>query len=219
MATENPPILQIALDYTSLEPAVRIASIASRFKHTIIEAGTPLIKAEGARSISILSASSQGKPVVADTKTMDAADLEVDTMARYGAEEVTVLSAAADETIKMAVEEAHKRGLIVSIDTISSKNPLEEAVRAARLGADIVELHVGVDVQRRLGVTIQQLLDLVPRVKKETGRIVAVAGGIRPDTARIAAEKGADIIIVGGYITRSENPEEAIKTILEAIRG
>ncbi|RLI21779.1 hypothetical protein DRO47_03420, partial [Candidatus Bathyarchaeota archaeon] len=48
---------------------------------------------------------------------------------------------------------------------------------------------------------------------------VAVAGGIRADTAAKVVKAGAKIIIVGGAITRASDPKEAasiIKRVIEA---
>jgi bifunctional enzyme Fae/Hps len=42
-----------------------------------------------------------------------------------------------------------------------------------------------------------------------------VAGGIVPKTAKQALEKGADIIIVGRYVTQSKDIERAVRDFLE----
>ena len=227
-------LLQIALDYTRLEEAVELAVIASRLNkdnNIIIEVGTPLIKSEGLRSASIISAATLHMPIVADMKIIDAADTVIAEAASYEyyvhrepgiealksvVDAITVIAAAAKETIQVAVKAAHDREILVIADTIA-QDPLKAAKRAARLGVDIIELHIGVDTQRILGLTADQLLDLIPLVKRETKLPIAVAGGITPTTARKAVEKGADIVIVGGYIRRHKDPAEAIKELLAAI--
>ena len=45
---------------------------------------------------------------------------------------------------------------------------------------------------------------------------VAVAGGIHSGTAAKAAEAGADIVVIGGAITKAENATQATKDILGA---
>jgi bifunctional enzyme Fae/Hps len=42
-----------------------------------------------------------------------------------------------------------------------------------------------------------------------------VAGGIVPETAKEALEKGADVIIVGRYVTQSKDIERAVREFLE----
>jgi bifunctional enzyme Fae/Hps len=45
--------------------------------------------------------------------------------------------------------------------------------------------------------------------------LIAVAGGIIPETAKEALEKGADIIIAGRYITQSKDVRRAVREFLE----
>jgi bifunctional enzyme Fae/Hps len=43
-----------------------------------------------------------------------------------------------------------------------------------------------------------------------------VAGGIVPETAKEALQKGADIIIVGRYVTQSKDIERSVRDFLES---
>jgi bifunctional enzyme Fae/Hps len=45
--------------------------------------------------------------------------------------------------------------------------------------------------------------------------LIAVAGGIVPETAKEALELGADILIVGRYVTQSRDIERAVRDFLE----
>jgi bifunctional enzyme Fae/Hps len=45
--------------------------------------------------------------------------------------------------------------------------------------------------------------------------LIAVAGGIVPETAKEALEKGADVIIVGRYVTQSRDIGRAVRDFLE----
>jgi bifunctional enzyme Fae/Hps len=49
--------------------------------------------------------------------------------------------------------------------------------------------------------------------------LVAVAGGIDPNSAKYALEMGADILIVGRAITSSKDVENATRRILNIIPG
>lgn len=49
--------------------------------------------------------------------------------------------------------------------------------------------------------------------------LVAVAGGIEPDTAPLALAKGADIIIVGRDITQSKDVERSTRAFLRLMKG
>ena len=45
--------------------------------------------------------------------------------------------------------------------------------------------------------------------------LIAVAGGIVPETAKEALEQGADILIVGRYVTQSRDIERSVRDFLE----
>jgi bifunctional enzyme Fae/Hps len=47
--------------------------------------------------------------------------------------------------------------------------------------------------------------------------LVAVAGGIDPETAPKAIESGADILIVGRYVTQSRDIERAARDFLRLL--
>ena len=49
--------------------------------------------------------------------------------------------------------------------------------------------------------------------------LIAVAGGIVPETAKEALEQGADILIVGRYVTQSKDIERSVREFLELTRA
>jgi bifunctional enzyme Fae/Hps len=80
---------------------------------------------------------------------------------------------------------------------------------------DIVILHRGIDQEtgREHG------LETIPEIRQTFSTkkfLIAVAGGIVPETAKEALQKGADIIIVGRYVTQSKDLERAVRDFLEA---
>jgi 3-hexulose-6-phosphate synthase/6-phospho-3-hexuloisomerase len=64
-------VVQISLDVTDLEEAISTAEMALRAGVDWLEAGTPLILAEGLRAVRELRARFPEVPIVADLKTMD----------------------------------------------------------------------------------------------------------------------------------------------------
>ncbi len=205
------PLLQVALDFVDLPSAVRVASRA--LKADILEAGTPLIKAEGMKAVSVLKAF--GKPVLADTKACDVGGLEAKLSFDAGADAMTVMAFSDDSVVKEAVEEAERRGKVVVADMMHLSEPVERAKRLKELGVRAVELHVGISQQKAYGVTAADLASLAEKIR-ELGLVVAVAGGIRPETAKLFVGK-ADIVVVGGYITKAEDPEKAVEEVLKAL--
>ena len=79
------PIVQLSLDLTSIEEALHVAEIAVRAGVDWLEAGTPLILAEGLRAVRALRERFPQHPIVADLKTMDGGYLEAEMMAKAGA--------------------------------------------------------------------------------------------------------------------------------------
>jgi len=209
--------LQVALDLISRDRAVQIAKMAYDGGADFIEAGTPLIKCYGVRIIRELKANIHNATFIADMKTMDAADIEVSIAAENGADIVTVMALASDETIALAVETAHSLGCKVMVDMMNVTDMFKRSQEVFNLGADYICLHVGVDVQRRLGITAETLLEEVSRISKAFPGRVAVAGGINDKRAGSLVKAGASIIIVGGAIIKASDPLKATKAIRKAI--
>ena len=206
------PALQIALDLTDLAKAVRIASYANGLDNIIVEAGTPIIKRYGTYSIEVLKAAS-GTPTLADMKTMDAAELEVDIAGSAGADIITVLGVADDATLTKALNKSRKTGLDIQVDLISHPQPVERSKELKEMGVPIIGFHTGIDVQYTKSLRADSMLGLLKQARKELGDdiLISVAGGIKLDEIGSFVEAGADIVVVGSAITRSSDPRRAIR--------
>ena len=97
---------------------------------------------------------------------------------------------------------------------------------------DVVILHRAIDVeevaegtdeaQRKKWNNIAKIKELYKDQKLASGRdrvLVAVAGGIDDKTAKFALEMGADILIVGRFITSSKDIKNAMRCILNELPG
>ncbi|MCW3053603.1 MAG: Orotidine 5-phosphate decarboxylase, partial [Chthonomonadales bacterium] len=98
------PIVQISLDLTGIDEALETAAMAMRAGVDWLEAGTPLILAEGLHGVRALRAAFPQTPVIADLKTMDGGYLEAEMMAKAGATHVVVMARAHPATIKQVVQ-------------------------------------------------------------------------------------------------------------------
>ncbi len=202
-------LLQVALDFIDPWEALRTGIEARVGPAVILEAGTPLIKSFGMNSVRMLS-SLPGEPLVmADTKTMDTGRLETILAASYGADAVSVLAVAPDETIREAVAAGEEHSVTVYGDLIGSRDPIRDAERLWSLGVHIALFHIGIDVQKRLGLTAGQRAELVEKLSQAFPGPIAIAGGIRPGEVETLARSGARIIIIGGAITKSNSPRQA----------
>jgi len=209
------PVLQLALDFVDLPRALQVAEEAVAGGADWLEAGTPLIKSEGLQSLRELKSRWPQLTLVADMKTMDAGRAEVEYAAKAGAQVVGVLGAASDATIRECVEAAQNYGAQIIVDMIQVDDVVARAVAAEAMGADYVGIHVAIDEQME-GKTPWETLR---RVTEAVSIPVAVAGGINSETAPLALEAGASIVVVGGAITKAADATAATQDIKRAMES
>jgi 3-hexulose-6-phosphate synthase len=140
-------IIQISLDFTSLAEALDMARRAVRAGVDWLEAGTPLILAEGLNAVRGLRREFP-HPIVADLKTMDGGYLEAEMMAKAGATHVVVMGQAHPATIKAVVQAGRDFGVKVMADDLACADKPAAARRMQDLGADFIVHHVGYDERR-----------------------------------------------------------------------
>ena len=217
--TRERPLLQVALDFNNIASASSVALETYLGGAHIIEIGTPLVKSYGIYAVTVFRSMFKDRLVVVDTKTVDASRMELEIFLREGVDGVTVLGLAEDEVIKEALSICSEYNTVLIVDLIHLSSPIDRALRLSDLGVQVFVLHVGVDIQKRRGITAIQLLREVEELSK-SNVIVAVAGGIKPENAHIFVQHGARIVIIGSAITRAKDPKKAtelaIKNISEA---
>jgi 3-hexulose-6-phosphate synthase/6-phospho-3-hexuloisomerase len=205
--------LQVALDFIELDRAVDVALAAVAGGADYIEAGTPLIKSEGLDCIRKLRALFPEKTLIADMKTMDAGRIEAEAAAKAGADMMTVLGASSKGTILECVEAGRHYGIKVAVDLLGLTDAKQFAKNADQLGIIWLNIHCAIDDQMLGENPFKQLRN----IRKCTKLTLSVAGGINSETAADAVKEGADVIIVGGAITKAVNVEQATRDIRRAI--
>ncbi|MBW3581548.1 MAG: orotidine 5'-phosphate decarboxylase [Euryarchaeota archaeon] len=208
------PVLQVALDEVNLHRALGYAKEAVEGGAEWLEAGTPLIKSEGMEAVRRLKKEFPDRFIIADLKTMDTGAFETEMAAKAGADAIGVLGAADNGTIEEAVKAARKYGAKLYVDLISVPDKVQRAKDAARLGADYVCMHVGIDEQMKGGNPVE----ILKEVARAVDIPVAVAGGLNSETVAEVVKAGASIVIVGGAIIKAERPTEEARKIVAAIR-
>lgn len=214
----NDTMIQLALDTHDLEFAKKVAFYAAESGFDIIEVGTPMIKRYGAGVVADIKRLISGRAkVLADLKILDASSLEIESAVLNGAEIVTVMGLAYDETLREALENARSYNIEIWADLMYIDDPYERSRRLIDLGFDTVILHIGVDVQKRRRVSADMLEREVEKISSE-GLRVAVAGGLDPYKALKVVERGASIIIMGGWIIRSDKWQERIAEAFNVLK-
>jgi len=208
------PILQVALDFADGERALKLAREAAAGGAEWLEAGTPLIKSEGLDVVRRLRTEFPDRTIVADMKTVDAGRGEVEMAAKAGANVVHVLGAASDGTLKETIEAGRNYGAQIAVDLLGVPDPALRARQVSSWGAHHVVVHCGIDQQ----MAGQAPFDLLRALAREEDVRLAVAGGLNSETVVDAVEAGAEIVIVGGAITKAPDARQATVRIVEAMR-
>lgn len=208
------PLVQIALDFVNLNRALKVAEAAAAGGADWLEAGTPLIKSEGLDCLRALRRRFPQKTLVADMKIMDVGRIESESAFKAGANVVCVLGVADDSTIKECVEAAKNYGGRVMVDLLGVSDPTRRAMELEKMGIDYIGMHTSIDEQMRGKDPFSQLRE----VSRTVSVPVAVAGGINSETVAKAIDAGASVVIVGGAVIKAKDPQEATRTIKEAIK-
>ena len=198
------PIVQISLDLTNIDEALETAAMAMRAGVDWLEAGTPLILAEGLHGVRKLREAFPGIPIVADLKTMDGGYLEAEMMAKAGATHVVVMARAHEETIKCVVNAGRDFGIQVMGDNLGCEDMVAAAKWLEDLGCDYVIHHIGYDERRGLaarGLRMPSPLDQLREVVNAVKIPVQAVGGLSLEQAIQCPEYGAPLVVLGAPLT------------------
>jgi len=198
------PIVQISLDLTNIEEALETAEMALRAGVDWLEAGTPLILAEGLHGVRSMRERFPDTPIVADLKTMDGGYLEAEMMAKAGATHVVVMSQAHEETIKCVVKAGADFGVGVMGDNLASEDMVEGAKRLEDLGCGYVIHHIGYDERRGIAARGERMpnpLDQLREVVDAVSVPVQAVGGLTLEQAIQCPEYGAPLVVLGAPLT------------------
>lgn len=197
-------IVQISLDVTDIAEALDTARMALRAGVDWLEAGTPLIIAEGMNGVRALRREFPGVPIVADLKTMDGGWLEAQLMAKAGATHVVVMERAHEETIKVVVQAGRDFGVAVMGDNLAAPDMVAAAMRLEELGCDFVIHHIGYDERRGIaarGERAPSPLDQLREVVRAVSVPVQAVGGLSVEQAMRSPEFGAPLVVLGAPLT------------------
>jgi 3-hexulose-6-phosphate synthase len=204
------PTVQISLDLTNIDEALETAALALRAGVDWLEAGTPLILAEGLHGVRKLR--------------------EAEMMAKAGATHVVVMARAHAETIKCVVKAGKDFGIEVMGDNMICPNMVEGAKFLEDLGCDYVIHHIGYDERRGIaarGHRMPSPLDQLREVVQAVNIPVQAVGGLSLEQAIMCPQYGAPLVVLGApltidagsFKTADGNLEESLRMICAAIHA
>ena len=229
----RPPYIQLALDAPNMEKQLKVVRELPKSDRIILEAGTPFLKKYGMDAIKKIREIAPDKFIVADLKTLDVGKLEVDFSFDATADAVVCSGLASPSSIDKFLLEARRLGIYGFVDTMEVPDPIAK-MKSLKQVPDVVILHRAIDVEQDLEAQSPDASQkarwaLVPKIKNAfadqklaSGRdrvLVAVAGGIEPESAKYALDMGADILIVGRFIASAKDVKNAMRRLLNIIPG
>jgi ribulose-phosphate 3-epimerase len=151
------------------------------------------------------------------TKTLDAhlmiidPDRYIKTFADLGVDYLTIHYEACHHlhrTLQAIKKEGMKAG--VALNPHSNINLLEDTINDIDLVC-IMSVNPGFGGQSFIENTYSKVEKLKKMIiKKNASTLIQIDGGVTNKNAKQLAEAGADILVAGSYIFRSENPTETI---------
>lgn len=218
--TNHPTVVQISLDLTDIKEAIETAHIAVEAGVDWLEAGTPLILAEGLRGVRALRSAFPTHPIVADLKTMDGGYLEAEMMAKAGATHVVVMARAHAETIKAVVKAGRDHGIKVMGDNLACEDKAEASRKMEDLGVDYIVHHTGFDERNGIdaagGGRVSPLDDLHAVVNAVDIPVQAV-GGLTLEEAIDMPKHGAPLVVIGAPLAIDAHSFNAASGDLKAL--
>jgi 3-hexulose-6-phosphate synthase/6-phospho-3-hexuloisomerase len=219
------PIVQVSLDVTTIDEALEIAHGAVRAGVDWLEAGTPLILAEGLHGVKALRKEFPDRTIVADLKTMDGGGLETEMMAKAGASIVVVMAVAHPATVKEAVKVGKKYGVKVMGDILTAPDKVKAAVELEKMGVDYIVVHTGFD--ERHYIKGASPLDDLPQVLEAVSIPVQAVGGLSIEDAIKAVEMGSELFVIGAPLVISNEKfevadgrfEQVLKEIVDRVKA
>jgi 3-hexulose-6-phosphate synthase len=214
------PVVQISLDLISIPEALHTAELALRAGVDWLEAGTPLIIAEGMNGVRALRKAFPDVPIVADLKTMDGGYLEAELMFKAGATHVVVMGQAQPETIELVVQAGKDFGVKVMGDNLGMPDHVQGAKLLAELGCDFVIHHIAYDVRtlrKQRGLPFASPLDELSEVVKAVDVPVQAVGGLSLEQAIKTPEYGAPLVVIGAPLAIDAHSFKTATGDLESI--
>lgn len=208
------PLLQLALDHTSLPEALEAVKVLHPYID-IIESGTILCVSEGMKAVRELRALYPDHILVCDLKVADAGEMLATEAFNAGADWMTVICAAPLATMASAQKVAAARNCEIQIELFGYWT-IEDAKEWVKLGITQAIYHRGRDAQASGQTWGQKDLDLMKQLS-DVGIQLSVTGGITPEDLHLFRDISVKAFIAGRALAQAPNPAAAAKAFHQSI--
>lgn len=143
-------------------------------------------------------------------------DRYIKTYAELGVDHLTVhyeVCPHLHRTVQAIKGEGMKAG--VAINPHTSINLLEDTIQDIDIVL-VMSVNPGFGGQSFIENTYQKVKDLKNLIqRKNASTLIEIDGGVNAANAKKLVEHGADVLVAGSFVFKSENPEETIKDLKE----
>lgn len=210
------PLLQLALDHTSLNAALQSVN-ALKNSVDIIEAGTILCISEGLQAVRQLRQLCPEHTIVADLKVADAGETLATEAFNAGADWMTVICAAPLATVVKAHQIAQSRGGEIQIELFGNWT-LDDAKAWCAAGVRQAIYHRGRDAQASGQSWSQQDLDRMQQLS-DLGLELSITGGITPQDLSLFSDISVRAFIAGRALSEATNPAQVAQEFHQQINA
>lgn len=209
------PLLQLALDHTSLQAAQRdVATLADHVD--IVEAGTILCLTEGLNAVRALREQCPDKIIVADWKVADAGETLAEQAFGAGANWMTIICAAPLATVERGHEVALRRGGEIQMELFGHWT-LGDARAWHRIGVKQAIYHRGRDAQASGQQWGEEDLAKM-KALSDIGLQLSITGGITPADLPLFKQINVKAFIAGRALAGAANPPQVAQAFHSHIR-
>lgn len=205
--------LQAALDCNDVYTALHVLENIYPYVD-IAELGTGLMISEGVKAIKELRKEYPDLKLLSDIKLMDGGAPLAQIALDAGADIVTVLGAADDNTIKGVASMAKKYEKQAFADLICVKDIKRRAMEIDTLGVDYIGVHTSYDLRNSVAAPLNDLRILKQSVKNAK---ISISGGITLASLDEILEEKPDNVIVGGGIINASDQRAIAEVIYRKI--
>ena len=206
--------LQLALDHVSLELALGAAAEVADFVD-VMEVGTILGVAEGISAITILAGEFPFHLIAADLRIVRAGRALAELAFAAGADWLSVMAAAPDETIAAVVKVAEGSGGRVQAE-LDDHHSADMFRRLSALGVHDVIVHRSHEAVAVVSPWSSADLERLAAIA-ETGLELVVTGGITVDDLQILGDVPVSVFIAGRSILAAATPRAAASQLRTAV--